>query len=368
MISENKVYRELQRYLDELPGGFQKTESGSDIRLLKRLFTPEEARVAIHLSMKPEPIKTIFTRVKKVEMSISIEELRQILEQMLRKGTLMPHYEGYDEIHYCCPDTTSGGMITLQVDRLTSEFVDDLTSYNTEKSTEKKTAPKENSSLRTVPVKESIPLPEKYQVSNYDNVREIIENLPGPIAVANCICRQVTRILGGKCTKTDLEESCIIIGSDHARHYVDMGIGRFITKEEVFDILNKALEDGLVLQPENSQKPEAICCCCGDCCVYLKRYKQLPRPVDMYLSNYYVEVDPELCKGCQKCIERCQLEARIMVDGIATVDLSRCIGCGNCVAFCPSGANRLIKKGEEIVPVKDKETFYINLLSSRTGK
>jgi electron transport complex protein RnfB len=368
MITESQIYRDLQKYLDTLPGGFQATGSGSDIQLLKRLFTPEEARVAIHLTMKPEPIKRIYNRVKKSGMSVSIEELQRILDQMLRKGTLMPHYEGYSETHYCCTDTTSGGMLTLQVDRLTKELIGDLANYSAETAKEKKPAPKEHSSLRTVPVEESIPLPEKYRVSNYDNVREIVENLPGPIAVANCICRQLTRVLGGKCTKTDLEESCLIIGPDHARHYVDMGIGRFITKEGVFDILKKAQEAGLVLQPENSQKPEAICCCCGDCCVFLKRFKQLPRPVDMYLSNYYAEVDPELCTGCEECIERCQLEALAMVDGVATVNLDRCIGCGNCVIICPSNASQLRKKGEEIVPVKDKDTFYMDLLSARLGK
>jgi hypothetical protein len=212
----------------------------------------------------------------------------------------MPHYEGYDETHYCCTDTTSGGFITLQVDRLSKELMGDLMSYMTEAREGKPPSPRGHAPLRTIPVQESIPHPEKLSVSTYDNVREIVENLPGPISVANCICRQSKRITGGKCSKTDLEESCIIIGPDHARHYVDMGIARYITKEEVFDILAKALEDGLVLQPENSQRPEAICCCCGDCCVYLNPYSKLPRPVDMYLSNYYAEVDPELCTGCGK--------------------------------------------------------------------
>jgi len=46
----------------------------------------------------------------------------------------------------------------------------------------------------------------------------------------------------------------------------------------------------------------------------------------------------------------------------------RCIGCGNCVAICPSNASQLRKKEEEIVPVKDKDAFYMNLLSSRRGK
>ena len=85
----------------------------------------------------------------------------------------------------------------------------------------------------------------------------------------------------------------------------------------------------------------------------------------MYLSNFYVEVDPELCIGCGLCIERCQMEARVMLNDRASVNLDRCIGCGNCVVFCPSGANLMRKKEEEMVPVKDKDAFYLNLLSSK---
>ena len=364
MISEDKVYRDLQRFLDTLPGGFVSTESGSDIELLKYLFTPEEARIAIHLSMEPEPAQVIHDRITTRGMSITRDELQEILDSMLRKGTLMPRYEGYSETHYCCTDTTSGGMITLQVDRLTDEFLEKFGKYSADKAGEATTTPKEHSPLRTVPVEKSVSTPEKFPISSYDDIREIVKRLPGPFAVANCICRQMTRIHGGKCAVTDLEESCVIIGPDHARHYVDMGIGRFISREEVFDILEKAQQDGLILQPENSQRPEAICCCCGDCCVFLTRYKKLPRPADMYLSNFYAEVDPGTCVGCGLCIERCQMEARALLDGIASVNLDRCIGCGNCVVLCPSGANRMRKKEEELVPVKDKDAFYMNLLSS----
>ena len=277
----------------------------------------------------------------------------------------MPRYESYSETHYCCTDTTSGGMITLQVDRLTDEFLEKFGKYSADKAGGNTTTPKEHSPLRTVPVEQSLSVPERFPVSSYDDIREIVKNLPGPFAVANCICRQMTRIHGGKCAVTDLEESCVIIGPDHARHYVDMGIGRFISRKEVFDILEKAQQDGLILQPENSQRPEAICCCCGDCCVFLTRYKKLPRPADMYLSNFYAEVDPGSCVGCGLCVELCQMEARALLDGIASVNLDRCIGCGNCVVLCPSGANQMRKKEEELVPVKDKDAFYMNLLSSK---
>jgi electron transport complex protein RnfB len=364
-MSEGQIYRNLQEFLDKLPGGFPSTESGSDINLLKYLFTPEEASVAVHLSMDPEPANVICDRINSIGISISLDELQKILDSMLRKGTLMPRYEGYSETHYCCTDTTSGGMITLQVDRLTDEFLENFGKYSADKASDTTPAPKEHSPLRTVPIEKSIGASERLPISSYDDIREIVKSLPGPFAVANCICRQMTRIHGGKCAVTDLEESCVIIGPDHARHYVDMGIGRYISREEVFNILNKAQDDGLILQPENSQRPEAVCCCCGDCCVFLARYKKLPRPADMYLSNFYAEVDPELCAGCGLCIERCQMEARVLLDGLASVDLDRCIGCGNCVVLCPSSATQMRKKEEELVPVKDKDAFYMNLLSSK---
>ena len=73
---------------------------------------------------------------------------------------------------------------------------------------------------------------------------------------------------------TEHEESCLLIGPDQARRYVNMDSGRFISREEVFEKLEAAQKDGLVLQPENNQAPEAICCCCGDCCVYPVKDKQ----------------------------------------------------------------------------------------------
>jgi Na+-translocating ferredoxin:NAD+ oxidoreductase RNF subunit RnfB len=158
-----------------------------------------------------------------------------------------------------------------------------------------------------------------------------------------------------------------MIQPDHAKRHVDMGIGRYITKEEAFDILEKAQDAGLVLQPENTQQPDAICCCCGDCCVLLKSLKKYPRPADLYETNYYVEVVPELCTGCQECVERCQLDARDMVDGVAAVNLDRCIGCGNCVVICAYGANILYKKEEETVPLKDKDALNMKILSKKVG-
>jgi len=281
METENQIYRGLQKHLDRLPGGFPEVASGLDIKLLKHLFTPEEARVAIQLSMNPELLKRIYDRVRKSGMNVSIEELQKILDEMLRKGTLVPSEAGYGEKRYSSAEFSAGGIYSVQVGRLTKDLINDYHQYQDETRTMTKPGARRILPLRTIPVEESIPLPEKYRVSDYDSVRKLVENAPGPLSIANCICRQTAEIFGGHCSKTDLMETCLMIGPDHAMHYVDMGIGRYITKEEAIDILEKAQNAGLILQPENSQRPEAICCCCGDWCVLLKPLKNHPRPVDL---------------------------------------------------------------------------------------
>ncbi|MHC4499610.1 MAG: hypothetical protein ACYS21_10915, partial [Planctomycetota bacterium] len=256
MVTENQVYRELQRYLDRLPSGFPQVASGTDIRLLKRLFTPEEAEIAMQLSMKPEPLSRIYSRVKSTGMSL--EELRQLLDSMMRKGIILTHEEGFNETYYGSAEFTAGGIYNFQVDRLTEDLINDYRQYQDERRAMAKPGARRIFPLRTVPVEQSIPLPEKYRVSDYDSVRQLVENARGQIAVANCICRQSTEILGGKCSKTDLVEACLLVSPDHAKRHVEMGIARYIPKEEAFDILDRAQQAGLVLQPENSQRPDAI--------------------------------------------------------------------------------------------------------------
>lgn len=49
-----KIYEKLAKHLDNLPGGFPPTKSGVELRILRRLFTPEEAKLALRLIPLPE--------------------------------------------------------------------------------------------------------------------------------------------------------------------------------------------------------------------------------------------------------------------------------------------------------------------------
>ncbi len=137
------------------------------------------------------------------------------------------------------------------------------------------------------------------------------------------------------------------------------------SKEETLAILDKAQEAGLVAQPENTLRPAYICCCCGDCCGILTTVKKFPHPAELYATNYYAEVSPELCTGCETCVDKCQLEAITIVDGAATINLDRCIGCGACVANCEFNAGQLKKKEVETVPPENKEALERIILSKK---
>ena len=373
MSSQDQVYRELQKHLDTPAGTFPAAESGAEIRLLKHLLTPEEAMIASQLStLKAEPVKTIYKRSRKAGMSLSEKTIRQMLDQMVYKGTVLAYQEGYRERHYRNAGAAAGGMIDFQVNRLSKDLLQDLDKYHEEifaaREKERKKGIRRFPALRTIPVQKSIAPSEKYLVRTYEDVRWLVEHSPGPFSVANCICRQMKDMRGQSCKYSDVRETCLQIGPDHARQYLDMKIGRPITREEAFQVLDRAEQAGFVLMPENSQHPENICCCCGDCCGVLGGALKSPKPADMYATNYYAEVDAALCAGCGACVKRCQLGARSLVDGKSTVNLDRCIGCGNCVATCKSGATRLRRKEDGLVPPKDNQAITMKTLSTKLGR
>ena len=61
----NEIYERLRSRIDRMPVGMPATESGVEIRILKHLFTPEEAEIALFLNISSESIKRIHGRIKR---------------------------------------------------------------------------------------------------------------------------------------------------------------------------------------------------------------------------------------------------------------------------------------------------------------
>ena len=84
MGQNDQVYTKLQKHLDNQAVGFPATKTGVEIRILKHIFTPEEAEIASLLSYKFEPPKIIYSRVE--HLVESPEELEGILDGIQKKG------------------------------------------------------------------------------------------------------------------------------------------------------------------------------------------------------------------------------------------------------------------------------------------
>ena len=58
----DEVYKNLARVLDTLPNGFPETENGVEIRLLKKIFKPEQAELFCELRLTMETADEIAAR------------------------------------------------------------------------------------------------------------------------------------------------------------------------------------------------------------------------------------------------------------------------------------------------------------------
>ena len=343
MSDESEVYRQLQDHLDTLPVGFPKTKSGIELKILKHFFTPEEAKIASKLDIIFKTATEIHEKL--VDPKISLEELQKHLNNMASKGGLDVEKDG-DEKKYANALLVIG-MFEHKVNRLSKEFVKDFFSYASMGGFGFEFIKTKIPQLRTIPIEESI-TPE-HHVANYDDLRKVIEGSPGPFSVQNCICRQIRDMDGIKCKNTPRMETCLTFGHE-GQLYIDEGWGREISRNECLEILRKNEEDGLILQASNYEDISFICSCCSCCCFLIGLIGNFPNPVQYFATNFHVVSDSDNCTGCETCIDRCQMNALKMDDGISIVDLTRCIGCGVCVAGCPSDALKLEKNDAEIAP------------------
>lgn len=356
------VYRLLQKYLDEAPVGYPATQSGVELRLLKHLFTEEEARVALNLSLVPEPVGKIHRRFRKDE--ISLAELEAHLDRMAEKGSILGSRKGKKEpkkVYSRVP--LAIGMFEFQVNRITKELAKDFFEYEDEAFSEELLST-EMKQMRTIPV--NIKIDPEFHVGSYDKIREIVKSSPGPFAVMNCICRQSKDTMGEPCKQTDIRETCLMFEGS-AKHMMRRGIARELSREEMLKLLTRAKKEGMVLQPENNQKPSFVCCCCGCCCGILHAAKKFDKPAEFLHTNFYAEIDAEKCDACEDCREICQMEALDRVNGYVVVNLDRCIGCGLCIPVCPNHASRLVKKDREFVPPKDSQDMYKKITYEKFG-
>jgi electron transport complex protein RnfB len=346
------LYQRLARHLDGLPGGFPATGSGVELRILRRLFTPEEAELALHLTLLTEPARVIAHRA-----GLETEEAATRLYELSKKGLIYRVYKGGEPLYMALQYVI--GIWEFHVNDLDPGLIRDMNEYLPQLMDAQlwRKAPQ----LRTIPIRADIPV--GHEILPHEEAETLVRSRKR-FAVAPCICRKEHQMVGAGCDRP--MESCLVFNKA-ADYYIENGLAREIDLEETLRILRRADQAGLVLQPGNYQNISNICCCCGDCCQVLLAFKRHPEPASMVSTPFRVAFEEEHCSGCGTCLERCQMEAITEAGDVVAVDLKRCIGCGLCVTTCPEECLTLVRKPDSeqpVVPVSQVKA-YLNLARER---
>lgn len=348
------VYKRLAEKLDGLPNGFPATPDGVELKILRKIFEPDEAEMALKIRPLPEGAEAMAER-----LGMPLMELQPILDTMVKKGQIGSMKAQGRQMYMLFPFVL--GIYEFQLDRLDKELTDLFEEYfptllNT-------LGNLEPSFFRVVPVNTQIQA--EHQVLPYEDVRQMIEQARS-FKLSDCICRKEQALQGHPCSHP-LETCLSFSGEENA--FERYPSGRIISKEEALEALRKAEEEGLVHQTYNVRSNHFfICNCCSCCCGVIRAMRELNAPYMMAKSNFVAFVDQETCEACGICAdERCPIGAIAEDNGTYAVDPERCIGCGVCTTACPSESITLREKpeSERDQPPADIVEWYFKRAQSR---
>ena len=332
------IYQILAKRLDEIPNGYPKTESGVELKLLAKLFSPLQASIAASMSLEPKSIPHLAGM-----NSLEEPEAKTMLLGMVKKGLIeMKREPGVGFVFNLIPFVV--GFYERQNAKIDKEFAELFEIYYRESF--HKTMIIDPSVHRVIPIEKTIPV--NIDVMPYEKASTYLDDAAS-YGVLNCICRVQQKLVGKGCDHP--VENCLVFSKRPAAFDRNEDI-RALSKNEALEILEEANREGLVHSTNNAQEDVwYICNCCTCSCGVLRGIAEYGSLNSVARSDFYAEVDEELCTGCEDCIERCQFNALKMEDDVCTVDRTFCFGCGLCITSCNSDALSLVQKTpEELSP------------------
>lgn len=342
------VYLNLRNRWNRLGVGFgSKVDDGGDYwTLLMKIFTEEEAGWYMEL-----PIFELFTPNDYHAISGRPEaECREICDHLAKMGVLprfmrggIPYYyltnqhlgqpKFYQDEEYLHAGLTAPDANDLQYDQGTPTY-------------------------QVSPV--NVDVVAESEILAYDDWRAIVERNE-TFQLCPCVCKAMQASFKGQFDWMEERDAryddgnnkfcintCIAMG-ELAEYYVYEDYGEPITKEEAIAIIERSIDEGLVVEHFYGKGAEVICQCHVDTCFLLGAMKSIGGMGDAVptMSNYMLELDKDACIKCGTCLERCPLHAVTFGDdGFPQMDMT-CARCGQCALKCPAGARVLRAKPAE---------------------
>ena len=350
---ESNPYRRLAQRLDSLPNGFPATDDGSELRLLARLFSPEEAALAAELRLHRETPEQIAQH-----LGGDPKQLGATLKSMAKRG-LIAAGRTEDGLGYGLMPFVVG-IYEMQIGRMDAELARLFEDYY-------HTAFRQVLSAspfvhRVVPVNETVRV--DMEVRPYESAAEIVHAAQA-WGVVDCICRVQKALIGDPCEHP--VDVCMVLHSRPGA-FDNSPVVRALTQDESLATLQRAAQAGLVHSVSNNQRGTwYICNCCTCSCGVLRGMAEMGIANVVARSPFINQVDESLCIGCEECLPYCQFNA-LSVEITAQVDGVRCVGCGVCVPHCPENALVLVRRPvEEIQPVPETEMDWMQARAAARG-
>jgi len=334
------IYGSLAKRLDSLPEGFPGTPSHVELRILEYLFDPEEAKIATNLKLHLESARQIHSR-----LGGDFSELKNMLKDMARKGLIrMGKAEAGGLGFGLLPFVV--GIYEMQGENLDITLAELFEEYYQQAFASVTTI--EPKFHRVIPVGESIR--NDISIEPFENAATIIENAQA-WGVTQCICRLQKSLIGNPC---DHPIDVCMTFSQRPGVFDGSPVVKALTKEEAYNTLKIAADAGLVHSVSNNMQGDSnishyICNCCTCSCGILRGIADFKMSNVIARSGFVTTVNPELCVGCEICVDYCQFHALSLrpEDVYVQIDRDNCVGCGVCVTKCPEGALVLVRRPED---------------------
>lgn len=325
------VYERLAQRLADTPNGLPRSPKGTELKLLAKMFTPEQAALASVMHLYTESPAEIAARA-----GVDEKEAHRTLKDMARRG-LVRVGRGDKGLTF--------GLLPFVV----GSYEESLAYYDQEMAELFEALVEETRGVgmiapgpplvRVIPVEEAVRA--DIELAPYERASELLANAKS-FAVRECICRKQKELIGERCEYPKF--NCVNFAPVEGA-FANLPHVRPIEKEEALRILREAEEAGLVHTVYNYQKDiHYICNCCPCCCGILRGVVEFGQAHALAHSNYRAVVDDEACVGCEACVERCHFGALSVPDALCVVDAMRCVGCGLCVSACPTDALHLERR------------------------
>lgn len=331
-------YHRLAARLDALPNGFPPAADGAELRLLAKLFTPEEAALAATLRLTLEPPAEIAARTGGDPKAVAAQ-----LKSLARRGLIQAGRaaDGRSLGYGIMPFVV--GFYEMQAATMDAELARLFEDYYRQTLGRALTA--DPPVHRVIPVDRTVRV--DMEVRPYESAAEIVA-ANRAWGVVDCICRKQKALIGEPCGHP--LDVCMTLSPvpgafDHSPTI------RALTQDEALATLRRAAEAGLVHSVSNSQEGLwYICNCCTCSCGILRGMAELGMANVVARSAFVNQVDADACLACGACVDQCAFSALTLGD-VVRVDTVRCVGCGVCVPVCPEGALGLVRRPEaEVLP------------------